>query len=271
MGAFSVQLMESLPAHKKTGLTFAPEAGSERLRSCINKGVTEEGILATAAAAFQKGWNGLKLYFMLGLPTETDDDAVAIADLINRIYAEGAKAGARAPQLRVNLSTFVPKPHTPFQRAAREDDSRTAARHEIVRRGVRKKAVRVSWSDPRVSRLEAAMSRGDRRLGQVIFRAWKLGCLFDSWGEHFNHELWQQAFQDCGIDPDVYASRERAIDEPLPWDHIDVGVSPAFLKEEYRRALAGEHTIDCRNEACNVCGLQSKDPTCREKARALGR
>jgi radical SAM superfamily enzyme YgiQ (UPF0313 family) len=266
VGAFSVQLMESLPAHKKTGLTFAPEAGSERLRRSINKRVTEADLLETAATAFGKGWNGLKLYFMLGLPGETDEDVLAIADLINKVYAEGSRAGGRTPQLRVNLSTFVPKPHTPFQWVARESEDSLTARHALLRQAVRKKAVKLSWSDPKVSQLEAALSRGDRRLGQVIYRDWKLGCVFDSWGEHFNHGLWRRAFEESGIDPDFFASRERAVDEPLPWGHVDLGVSTAFLKEECRRALAGEQTTDCRTETCNVCGLQGRDPVCREKA-----
>jgi radical SAM family uncharacterized protein len=269
IGSFSVELMESLPAHKKTGLTFAPEAGSERLRRAINKRVTEDEILKTAALAFQKGWKGLKLYFMLGLPGETDEDARAIGDLINKVYAEGARASRRMPQLRVNLSTFVPKAHTPFQWVARESEEKLMARQELLRQALRKKAIKLSWPDPLVSRLEAALSRGDRRIGQVIFRAWKLGAVFDSWGEHFNFAIWQRAFEESGIDQDFYAQRERALDEPLPWDHIDIGVAASFLKEEYRRAFADEETADCRDEGCNLCGLQGRDAACKEKAAGL--
>ena len=271
IGSFSVELMEALPARKKSGLTFAPEAGSERLRLSINKRVTEEDMLKTAALAFQKGWTGLKLYFMLGLPGETDDDARQIGDLVNKVYAEGVKSGRRTPQLRVNLSTFVPKPHTPFQWIARETEERLSARHEILRQAVRKKAIRLSWPDPKVSRLEAAMSRGDRRIGRVIHRAWELGCRFDSWGEHFNYANWERAFKDSGIDQDFYAQRERPLDEPLPWGHIDVGVTTSFLKEELRRAFAGEETVDCRDEGCNVCGLQGRDAVCKEKAALTGK
>ena len=271
VGSFSVELMEALPARKKSGLTFAPEAGSQRLRRSINKRVTEEDLLKTASLAFEKGWTGLKLYFMLGLPGETDEDAREIGNLVNRVYAEGAKSGHRTPQLRVNLSTFIPKPHTPFQWVARETEEKLSARHEIMRQAVRKKAIKLSWPDPKVSRLEAAMSRGDRRIGQVIYRAWQLGCLFDSWGEHFNYAKWQQAFEESGIDPDFYAQRERPLDEPLPWGHIDVGVSTSFLKEEYRHALAAEETIDCRDEGCNVCGMQAIDAACREKAALTGK
>jgi radical SAM superfamily enzyme YgiQ (UPF0313 family) len=266
VGSFSVQLMEALPSHKKSGLTFAPEAGSERLRRIINKRVTEQELLSTASLAFGKGWTGLKLYFMLGLPGETDEDAVEIANLVNRVYLEGTKTGGRTPQVRVNLSTFIPKPHTPFQWLAREQEDALIRRQEILKQAVRRRAIKLSWSDPRVSRLEAALSRGDRRLGQVIYQAWKLGCLFDSWGEHFSYATWDRAFRECGIDPDFFSSRERPYDEILPWGHIDIGVSASFLKEECRRAFAGEETVDCRDEGCNTCGLQASDPVCRAKA-----
>ncbi len=271
IGSFSVELMESLPAHKKTGLTFAPEAGSERLRRSINKRVTEDDLLKTASLAFQKGWTGLKLYFMLGLPGETDEDAREIGNLINKVYSEGANSSRRIPQLRVNLSTFVPKPHTPFQWVARESEEKLSTRQELLRQAVRKKAIKLSWPDPRVSHLEAALSRGDRRIGQVIYRAWKLGSIFDSWGEHFNYANWQRAFEESGIDPDFYAQRERSLDEPLPWGHIDIGVTTSFLKEECRRAFAGEETPDCRDEDCNVCGLHARDAVCKEKAAKLGK
>jgi radical SAM family uncharacterized protein len=262
---FSVELMESLPAHKRTGLTFAPEAGSERLRRSINKNIAEDELLKTAAFAFQKGWTGLKLYFMLGLPGETMEDAQAIISLIEKVHAEGAKARGKTPQIRVNLSTFVPKPHTPFQWVAQEDEETLTAKHELLKRGLRKRAVKLSWSDPKVSQLEAALSRGDRRLGPVIYRAWKLGCVFDSWGEHFNYENWWQAFQETGLDPAFYAHRARSLDELLPWSHIDVGVTTTFLKQEYQRAIAGQATPDCRYEACNLCGLQGQEPACQQK------
>ncbi len=266
IGSFSVELMEALPTRRKSGLTFAPEAGSGRMRKAINKRVTEEDLLKTAALAFQKGWMGLKLYFMLGLPGETDDDVIEIGNLVNKVYAEGTKSGRRIPQLRVNLSTFIPKPHTPFQWAAREPEANLLRRQELLRQAVRRKAIKLSWSDPKVSRLEAALSRGDRRLGEVIYRAWKLGCVFDSWGEHFSYVKWEQAFKDSDVDPDFYAQRERPMEELLPWGHIDVGVTSSFLKEEWRRSLAAEETVDCRDEGCNVCGLQATDPACREKA-----
>jgi radical SAM superfamily enzyme YgiQ (UPF0313 family) len=262
---FSVELMESLPAHKKTGLTFAPEAGSERLRRSINKNISEDELLKTAAFAFQKGWTGLKLYFMLGLPGESLEDAQAIIDLIEKVHAEGKKTRERTPQIRVNLSTFVPKPHTPFQWVAQEAEETLTTKHELLRRGLHKRAVKLSWSDPKVSQLEAALSRGDRRLGAVIYRAWKLGCVFDSWSEHFNHENWARAFAESGLNPAFYANRERSLDELLPWAHIDTGVTTTFLKQEYQRALAGQPTPDCRYQDCNLCGLQGREAACQEK------
>jgi radical SAM family uncharacterized protein len=262
---FSVELMESLPPHKKTGLTFAPEAGSERLRRSANKNISQDELLKTAAFAFQKGWTGLKLYFMLGLPGETMEDVQAIISLIDKVHAEGEKARERTPQIRVNFSTFVPKPHTPFQWVAQEGEETLTAKHELLKRGWRKKAVKLSWSDPKVSQLEAALSRGDRRLGSVIYRAWKLGCIFDSWGEHFNYENWSRAFSESGLDPAFYAHRARSLDELLPWSHIDIGVTTTFLKQEYKRAIAGQVTADCRYNACNLCGLQNREPACQQK------
>jgi radical SAM family uncharacterized protein len=267
IGTFSVELMEALPSHRKTGLTFAPEAGSERMRRSINKRVTEIDLLTTATAAFAKGWNSLKLYFMLGLPGETDEDVQEIANLINKVYVEGQKVSRRPPQLRVNLSTFIPKPHTPFQWVKRESEEALLAKHELLHKSLRRKAVRLSWSDTKVSQLEAALSRGDRRLGQVIYHAWKLGSVFDSWGEHFNYDNWLKAFAECGIDPDFYASRERSLDEPLPWNHIDTGVSTTFLKEECQKAFSAEETDNCRNGSCNICGLQARIPACKEKTK----
>jgi radical SAM family uncharacterized protein len=266
IGSFSVDLMEALPTHRKTGLTFAPEAGSERMRRSINKRVTEQDLITTATTAFSKGWNSLKLYFMLGLPGETLEDVQEIANLINKVFVEGQKVSRRPPQLRINLSTFVPKPHTPFQWVKRESEEALIAKHELLHKYIRRKAVKLSWSDPKVSQLEAAMSRGDRRLGQVIYHAWKLGSVFDSWGEHFNYNNWLKAFAECGLDPDFFASRERSLDEALPWEHIDIGVSKGFLKKELEKAVQSEETDDCKNGACNTCGLQVKIPACQEKA-----
>jgi len=267
IGSFSVRLMGFLPSRSKTGLTFAPEAGTDRLRSIINKSTPEDEILETAATAFDQGWTGLKLYFMLGLPTETDEDVEGIVQLINKIRSLGGKT--RRPQLRVSASTFVPKPHTPFQWVAQADEMELNAKHERLRQGLRRKGVKLSWAEPKISLLEAALSRGDRRLGKVIYRAWKLGSIFDAWNEHFNYENWLRAFAESELEPSFYAQRERALDEPLPWAHIDVGVTPAFLKREYQRALKGEETPDCRHNACSICGLQRWYPGCQQKQRGL--
>ena len=169
----------------------------------------------------------------------------------------------------MSVSTFVPKPHTPFQWTAQEDEPGLNARHEILRQGLYHKGTKLSWQDPKISLLEAALSRGDRRLGKVIRRAWELGCRFDAWTEHFNYENWRRAFADNGLEPGFYARRERSLDEVLPWSHIDTGVSDAFLKREYQRARQGDDTPDCRHNACNACGLQQKHPNCRQKCQMV--
>jgi len=267
--SFSVRLMDSLVAHKKPGLTFAPEAGSERLRRTINKNISEDEILKTAAAVFDRGWTSLKLYFMLGLPTETTDDIEGIIQLVNKVSSLGRKANGKRAQVRISLATFVPKPHTPFQWVAQENEQQLNYKHELLRSGLRRKGIKLSWQEPKVSLLEAVLSRGDRRLGKVIYRAWQLGSIFDSWGEHLNYQNWLSAFEEAGLEPGFYAQRERSLDEPLPWAHIDVGVTPAFLKREYQLAMEGKETPDCRSKACNVCGLQSWQPTCQQKYQRL--
>jgi radical SAM superfamily enzyme YgiQ (UPF0313 family) len=221
--------------------------------------------MATAVAAFEKGWQSLKLYFMIGLPTETDEDVESIAALVNRIQAEGARAAGRKPQIRLGVSTFVPKPHTPFQWVAMESQQQIAARQEILKSGLRRKGIRLSWTEPQMSLLEAVLSRGDRRLGGVIHRAWQLGAGFDGWSECFNHQLWQQALDECGLEAGFYAHRQRQPDEVLPWSHIDAGVSVEFLKREYKRALEGKETADCRDHACNACGLEKQNSICINK------
>ena len=265
----SVRLMNSLPAHRKTGLTFAPEAGSERLRQFINKNAPEDEILKTAAAAFDRGFINLKLYFMLGLPTETTEDIEEITQLVDKIHSLGRKAKGKKPQIRVSLSTFVPKPHTPFQWVAQEREQQLNAKHELLKIGLRRKGIKLSWQEPKLSLLEAALSRGDRRLGKVIYHAWKLGCTFDAWSEYFNYGNWLCAFEEAGLEPGFYAQRERFLDEPLPWAHIDAGVTTAFLKREYQRALDGRETPDCRYKACNACGLERWQPACQQKHKGL--
>jgi len=261
--SFSVRLMDSLP-RKKGGLTFAPEAGSERLRRLINKGASEEEILKTAAAAFERGWKSLKLYFMLGLPTETTQDVEETTQLVDKIRSVG---GRGIPRVRVSLSTFIPKPHTPLQWVAQESEAELNERHELLKRGLRRKGSQVSWPDPKLSQLEAVLSRGDRRLGKVIYGAWKLGATFDAWDECFDYQKWLRAFAESGLEVDFYARRERPLDELLPWAHIDSGVSPAFLKREYQRAIEGKETPDCRTDSCNGCGLERLMADCQQKIK----
>ena len=266
--SFSVKLMDSLPHHKKTGLTFAPEAGSERLRQIINKGASEDRILETAAAALDRGWTGLKLYFLLGLPTETMDDIEQIVQLVAKIRSAGRGVKGGMPQVRISLSTFIPKPHTPFQWVAQESAEKLNAKHELLKAGLRRKGSRLSWQDPEISLLEAALSRGDRRLGQVIYSAWKSGSTFDAWDERFNYQNWLDAFKKNELEPSFYAHRERPLDELLPWSHIDAGVTPDFFKREYQRAREGKETPDCRQQSCSACGLERWQVDCQQKLGA---
>ena len=252
--SFSVELAEMFQGRRKTGLTFAPEAGSQRLRDVINKNVTEEDLLRTAEAAYASGWQRIKLYFMVGLPTETTEDVAAIADLVKKVRAIGRRHRGKKAQVNVSLGTFVPKPFTPFQWLPLADEESLEEKQQLLRRGLRGPGISLSWNDPHTTLLEAALSRGDRRLGQVIHRAWQLGAKFDAWNELFDEDLWWWAFADAGLDPNFYARRARSLDEALPWDHIDVGVSKEFLMEEYRCSLRGETTIDCR-EGCVDCGV----------------
>ena len=261
----TTELMDVLPSYKKTGLTFAPEAGSERLRRVINKDISEDELLKALTAIFEKGWTSLKLYFMLGLPTETMEDVEGIIRLVDSVRSLSRRITGKTPQIRVNASTFVPKPHTPFQWVAQASEEELDAKHEILKQGLRRKGIRLSWQDPKTSLLEAALSRGDRRLGKVIRRAWELGSIFDAWNEHFDYENWRRAFEEAGLEFGFYAQRQRPLDELLPWAHIDVGVTTAFLKQEYQRALEGKKTPDCRNEACNACGLERWLAACQQK------
>jgi len=260
-----VKLIDSLPSYRKTGLTFAPEAASQRLQQVINKCIPEDELLQTAATAFEKGWTNIKLYFMLGLPTETEEDIRGIVRLADKVYALGKSAPGKRPQIRLSLSTFIPKPHTPFQWVAMDSEEQIAAKQDILKAGLRKRGVSPSWQDFPRSLLEAVISRGDRRLGQVIYRAWQLGAVFDGWSELFNYEIWQRAFAESGLDPAFYARRQRPLDEPLSWGHIDIGVSIDFLKREYNRALEGRETPDCSSHACNACGLERWQAGCRER------
>ncbi len=257
--SFTLGLMEKAAGTRKSGLTFAPEAGSQRLRDVINKNITEEQILSAMRLAFKGGWNGAKLYFMLGLPTETMADVEGIAGIARGIESvfRSLPREERPRKLELNVSTsmFIPKPFTPFQWAPQASIPELQARQQRLRELLRGPSVRYAWHDFKTSHLEAVLARGDRRLGAALLKAWQNGCTFDAWDEHFKYDVWLQAIADCGLDPDFYARRERPADEVFPWSHIDCGVSQDFLYSEYQKALAGETTPECRLQ-CSACGAQ---------------
>ena len=267
LDTFSLELADSFKDRKKTGLTFAPEAGTERLRQVINKKVREEEILQTVETAWERGWRNIKLYFMIGLPTETHTDIAGIVELVNKIRSIGNKG----INIRINASTFVPKPHTPFQRVAQVEMGELDARQRILKSGLKKSSAHLSWQDPEVSILEAALSRGDRRLARVIHRAWQLGCKFDAWSELYSYEKWQKAFNEFDLEPCFYACRERPISELLPWAHIDTGVTADFLEREYEHAQREQVTPDCRTGPCALCGLHLKQSVCQKRYKELPR
>ncbi len=253
---FSRELMEKLQTVRKSGLTFAPEAGTQRLRDVINKNLTEDEILSTCANAFSGGWNNVKLYFMLGLPTETDEDVLGIAELVYKViqtWKEHATNKKRGLRVHVATAYFVPKPHTPFQWEKQIEPAEYLRRCRLLKEHFYSKSIEYDYHAPDLSRLEAVFARGDRRLGKVIERAVELGAKMDGWDEYFRYDLWLDAFRDCGIDPDFYTVRGYGEDELLPWDHIDVGVTKKFLHMERKRAYEGKITPDCR-VGCAGCG-----------------
>ncbi len=254
---FSMELMEKLQAGgRKSGLTFAPEAGSQRLRDAINKNVTEEDLLNTCRTAFAGGWSSVKLYFMLGLPTETDEDVLGIADLTTKVYhvwRNNTPNRSRGVRITVSTSCFVPKSHTPFQWEAQNTMEEYMRKVTLLRDNMRNKSITYNWHDPDTSFLEACLSRGDRRLADVIETAWKNGAKFDSWSEYFNFQTWMDAFQSNGLDPAFYANRERGKEEILPWKVISDGVKDSYLWKEREAAYQGVITPDCR-EKCSGCG-----------------
>jgi len=253
---FSRELMEKLQTVRKSGLTFAPEAGTQRLRDVINKNLTEEEILNTCTQAFSGGWNNVKLYFMLGLPTETDEDVLGIAELVYKIIqAWKANASNKKRGLRVHVATayFVPKPHTPFQWEKQITPQEYLRRCKLLKSHFYSKSIEYDYHSPDLSRLEAVFARGDRRLGPVIENAVKRGARLDGWDEYFNYAKWYDAFRECGIEEDFYTTRGYAEEEILPWDTIDVGVTKKFLRLERKRAYEERITPDCRH-GCAGCG-----------------
>ncbi|MDD4752826.1 MAG: TIGR03960 family B12-binding radical SAM protein, partial [Desulfitobacteriaceae bacterium] len=261
--AFSVNLARQVQEVRKSGLTFAPEAGTQRLRDVINKGVTEEDIKETTYAAFSQGWTSIKLYFMIGLPTETYEDLDGIVDLAQKILSIGRQAKpahVKKPiKITVSASSFVPKAHTPFQWEGQEARESLREKQRYLKEKFRKlKNVKFHYHEVEVSFLEAAFARGNRRLGEVLEKAWMLGCKFDGWSEHFKYQLWLEAFASFGLDPEFFANRSFGTEETLPWDHLSSGVSKEWLAREYRLAREGTHTEDCRSAPCYGCGVCSQ-------------
>ncbi len=251
----SLELLESMSASRKSGLTFAPEAGSEHMQRIINKYIKREELLETSSLAFAKGWTGLKLYFMIGLPEEEMDDVQGIVDLVKAVQQTGR---SRRCQIRLGVANFVPKPHTPFQWEGQHTGEVLAAKHDLLKTQLSRMNVKINWTDTDVSVMEAALSRGDRRLCEVIYKAWKSGAVLDTWSECFDFSIWKRAFEDCGLDLYHFAQYKRTTDMALPWEHLDMGISKSFLLRELKKAHDGELTDDCRH-GCNGCGLSKSE------------
>ena len=252
VGSLTEELMEEVKKVRKTGFTLAPEAGSERLRAVINKGISESDLLDATGNAYRLGWRLIKLYFMMGLPTETDEDLQALIELAAQVKRSGKGTGGN--DVNVAVSTFVPKPHTPFQWQQQIGIEETLRKQVLLRDGLRKKKLRFKYHEAELSFLEGVFARGDRRLSVVLERALELGCCFDGWREHFDFEKWSQAFVDCAIDPSWYL-RQRGEDEILPWEHIDCGLPKSFFRAELEKALECAATPDCRGDNCHACGV----------------
>lgn len=253
---FSMGIMQRMQRGKKSGLTFAPEAGTQRLRDAINKNVTEEDLLRSCAVAFSGGWSAVKLYFMLGLPTETDEDVIGIADLAEKVYKtwrETTSEPKRGVRITVSTAFFVPKPHTAFQWEPQITMEEYRRRVQLLRDNMKSRSVIYNWHDTDTSYLEAVFARGDRRLAEVVEAAWRKGAKFDSWSEYFNFGRWMDTFKECGIDPDFYAVRKRSGEEVLPWSMVSTSVSTQFLWQEWEQCEKAAITPDCRKQ-CMGCG-----------------
>ncbi len=254
VGSLSGSVMAQIKRVRKTGFTLAPEAGSQRLREVINKNISEEALEETVCNAFKLGWQRIKLYFMIGLPTETEADMEAIVGLVRRL--KGIRTSRRpSGNVTVSVSTFIPKAHTPFQWCPQVSLEESTDKIRMLRSRLGGRGVRFKWQNPQMSLLEGLWARGDRRLGRLLVKAYDMGCRLDGWSEHFQYERWQKAIGACGVDVSFYTARHRDLSEPLPWDHIDSGVSKDYLKQEWEKALGGTATPDCRHGDCNECGV----------------
>ena len=258
---FSMELAKEVQKVKRTSLTFAPEAGTQRLRDVINKGVLEENLEIVARMAFSNGWSKIKLYFMMGLPTETDEDLEGIARLAYKVISIGDEVRRAngnkgpSPEVTISVAGFVPKPFTPFQFEPQVRGEELRRRQRYLRDFIKHKRVKYNYHDSQVSYIEAVFAKGDRRLGQVLYRAWEKGCKMDGWGEYFDMDWWLEAFADCNLDPEFYAYREIPYEEVLPWDHIHCGVRKSYLIREHQKAMKAEVTPDCRIGQCSACGV----------------
>lgn len=258
LDTFAIDILKEIEKVRKTGLTFAPEAGSQRLRDVINKGVTEEDLVNTITKVFEEGWSSVKLYFMIGLPTETDEDVLGIKELaykVKDIFFSMPKEKRKGNlKITVSASCFVPKPFTPFQWVGQNSIDEFYRKARLLKENIRDKKITFNYHDPRLCYLEAVLARGDRRISKLILRAWEKGCKFDSWSDYFNYENWIEAMEELNIDGSFYAHRQRDLDEILPWDFIDPMVSKEFLIREYKKSLEGKTTDDCRH-GCRGCGI----------------
>lgn len=257
--SFSVELAKEVQAVRKSGLTFAPEAGSQRMRDVINKGVTKEDLLTAVGAAFASGWSSVKLYFMIGLPGETDEDILAIADLAKAVqYKYREVTGHGGAKVTVSASSFVPKPYTPFQWIGQDDIDDIRRKQYLLKDALKIKNVTFQYHDAVTSVIEGVFARGDRRLGKALYTAWQQGARFDGWSEHFSYNRWVEAITSNGLDKDFYAARTREENEVFPWEHIQPAISRAFLWNELNKAKREELTEDCRHGKCSGCGVCKK-------------
>jgi radical SAM family uncharacterized protein len=254
--SFSVSLAEAIAQGRYTGFTFAPEAGSDRMRAAINKTIPSRQVFDVAKEVFERGWRTIKLYFMIGLPGEQMEDVEAIADMTKTVHAIGQRVHGRQAQVNVSVNTFVPKPHTPFQWVPLASSRSVRERQALLRREIRGRGLKLDYNDPEASLLEAVLARGDRRLGDVVERAWKLGARFDAWDDQRDFGAWMRAFAKARLDPDFYAYRQRSTAELLAWEIVNTGISKRFLVDEYERSQRGESVTDCREE-CHACGILS--------------
>ncbi len=253
----SADLLEKIGGTRRSGFTFAPEAATEKMRDLINKYVPDDQVLQTARDVYSRGWRTIKFYFMIGHPEETLEDVQAIVDLCMKTLQEGTRILGKKATLNVGVSTFIPKPHTPFQWVPQDTFESVERKQRLLKQQMRRGGMHLRWNNYEDSEFEGWLSRGDRRLGRVILRAWKLGCKFDAWQDQHKHREWLQAFGESGIDPNFYNFRERDLDEVFPWDHIDVGLHKKFLREDYLMSIRRETRVDCRDK-CFACGILPK-------------